>query len=521
VRERERTRFTVFRRGACWRNVSAVSTRKFPGVSGISLYVPRARVMLEDWCGWTNTAPEKVLSVVGRSFRVCGRDENAYTMAASAALRLILDYDVDPREVGYLALGTESSTDNAAGAVIVKGMIDQGLRCHGLPALARACEVPELKHACLGGVYATKAACRWAALEGRGRRAIVISSDVAEYARGSTGEPTQGAGAVAFLVEAEPKLFGIDLARAGNASSYRGVDFRKPFARHFMDGYAEGAARQRDFPVFNGKYSTVCYVDAVVHALDDLFARVPGRRRDYFESLAGVFFHRPYHHLPLQAFASALVWGLARDDDPGATAELAALCDAAHVGVDSVTSQLRASPDLFEFSRERGTDADPFREANAVVKVFRGTPAFKQLVEAKLALGAQRVRDLGNLYTASLPAWIGAGFEDAVERGVDLAGRELLAIGYGSGDAAEAIPLWVAPTWAEAARKIDFAHALSDAVDLDRARYEALHDGGELADLPDPALDGFRIDAVGRRNAPDFADIGIEYYRFARRAGAA
>jgi len=43
-------------------------------------------------------------------------------MAANATLRLIERYGVDPARVRYLALGTESSTDNSAGAIIVKGM---------------------------------------------------------------------------------------------------------------------------------------------------------------------------------------------------------------------------------------------------------------------------------------------------------------------------------------------------------------------------------------------------------------
>ena len=45
--------------------------------------------------------------------RVVSRDENVYTMAANAALRLIVDNQIDPRAVGFFGLGTESSTDNA------------------------------------------------------------------------------------------------------------------------------------------------------------------------------------------------------------------------------------------------------------------------------------------------------------------------------------------------------------------------------------------------------------------------
>src|SRR5690606_35588842 len=60
-----------------------------PGISGMSLYVPSFRVSLEAWCQWTGNPWEKVRNVVGRSFRVPGRHENVYTMAANAVLRLI------------------------------------------------------------------------------------------------------------------------------------------------------------------------------------------------------------------------------------------------------------------------------------------------------------------------------------------------------------------------------------------------------------------------------------------------
>ena len=196
------------------------------GLSGFALYVPRYRVPLEAWCGWSGQSWSKVSNVVGRSFRQPGRHESIYTMAANAVLRLIDAYEIDPTEVGMLAFGTESSTDNSAGAVIVRGMVDAALEQTGRPRLSRQLEVPELKHACLGGVYALKAALRYLASDGRGRKAIVVCGDVAEYERGSSGEQTQGAGAVAMLVDEAPRLFSVDLGHIGSASDYRGPDFR-------------------------------------------------------------------------------------------------------------------------------------------------------------------------------------------------------------------------------------------------------------------------------------------------------
>jgi hydroxymethylglutaryl-CoA synthase len=198
------------------------------GISGLAAYVPPYRVWLEDWCDWTNNRWPKIREVVGRSFRVRGPDQSVYTMAATAVLRLMEQYDVDPRRIKFLGLGTESSTDNSAGAIIVKGMVDRALEARGKPPISRRCEVPEFKHACLGGVYGMKGAIRHLALDGAGSQAIVVCADIAEYARGSSGEPTQGAGAGAMLLEEHPKLAVVDLIASGAASDYRIMDFRKP-----------------------------------------------------------------------------------------------------------------------------------------------------------------------------------------------------------------------------------------------------------------------------------------------------
>jgi len=196
-------------------------TRKPIGISGLAAYVPPFRVWLDDWCEWTDNQWPKIREVVGRSFRMRGPNQSIYTMAATAVLRLIEQYDIDPSRVKFLGLGTESSTDNSAGAIIVKGMVDRELERRGIAPIARSCEVPEFKHACLGGVYGMKSALRHLALDGAGSQAIVVCADIAEYARGSSGEPTQGAGAIAMLLEENPKLAEVDLIRSGSASDYR------------------------------------------------------------------------------------------------------------------------------------------------------------------------------------------------------------------------------------------------------------------------------------------------------------
>jgi hydroxymethylglutaryl-CoA synthase len=482
------------------------------GISGFAVYVPPYRVDLEQWCRWTNNAWDKTRAVVGHSFRMRGPAQSVYTMAATAVMRLIDRYGVDPNRVGFLGLGTESSTDNSAGAVIVKGMLDEGLKARGLPPLARSCEVPEVKHACLGGVYALKHALRYLALESDDRCAIVVSADIAEYARGSSGEPTQGAGAVAMLLERKPKMLTVHLEHIGSASSYRAVDFRKPVLRNIIRGKLN--CHFQDLPVFNGKYSTTCYLDETLHALNDMSRRMHREPSSYYRELAAIFMHRPYHRMPEQSFAMSYLFGLARDGNRG-RAELTELCGRAQMNVDDVLTEMRSKPDILQFVKDGNIDADAYPLSIQLLKEFRSSQEFSALVAAKMSLGSEAMKDIGNVYCAALPAWMAAGLEDAHARGANLAGGKVLAVGYGSGDAAEAIPMTVAPTWREAAAKIGFEAALETYQDLTKAQYETLHDTGTAQGLRDPE-DGFVIQSIGSSANPKFSDEGIEYYRFVR-----
>jgi len=483
-----------------------------PGVSGMSVYVPRLRVQLEEWCGWTGNSWDKIQAVVGSSFRVPGRHENVYTMAANAVIRLIQQYDIDPTQVGFLGLGTESSTDNAAGAVIVRGMVDRGLDALGRPRLSRHMEVPEFKHACLGGMYALKAALRYASYDAGDRLAIVVCADVAEYERGSTGEQTQGAGAVAMLVSRQPRLFEVELARAGCASDYRGPDFRKPFARHFTKVYAPNTQRLSDFPVFSGKYSTFSYLDETVHAVEDMLRKLNVSAGSYYDSVHSLFFHRPYQMMPVQAMSFLYVRGMARGDHH--QGELKTLCNEAGVPLQAVIDEALSTPDLYAQVSERGANvSDPYQATSAVASLVRKSAQFRELLQKKMSLGRNNVRELGNLYSAALPSWLAAGFEEAAQKQLDLTGRPMVAVGYGSGDAAEAWPFRTVEGWETAAARIQLQRALDNPIDLTREQYEALHDGREVQ-LDYVPQDEFVISHVGEHYEPAFQDLGVEYYKY-------
>jgi hydroxymethylglutaryl-CoA synthase len=482
------------------------------GISGLAVYLPPLRVQLRDWCDWTGNSWSKIEQVVGRSFRVTGPRHSVYTMAATAAWRLIQQYDIDPQRVGFLGLGTESSTDNSAGPIIIKGMLDDALAANGKPRLSRGCEVPEFKHACLGGVYAMKGALRYLSTDGRGKQAIVICSDIAEYARGSSGEPTQGAGAVAMLIEQDPTLVSVSLDQSGSASAYRTMDFRKPMLR-FCGQSTDADPRIQDFPVFNGKYSTTCYIDETLHALRDMYTRRGICGADYLQSLRYIFMHRPYRRMPETALGYAYLAALAGGRDEH-RAELAGYAAAASVDLTALIDELNGTPDVTAVANEQQLNTEVYPLAAATLYGFRNSPAYAEQVLDRLSLGLESICDFGNLYTAALPAWLAAGFEIALNSDTDLTGEELLTMGYGSGDAAEVIPFTVQAEWQAAASRIGFQDAMQGAVDLTQSQYERLHDRQPVSELKPDASDEFLVAGIGDVDSRHFRNIGIEYHRY-------
>ena len=489
------------------------SMQQTAGISGFALYIPPYRVKLDQWSDWYQQDWNKIKAVVGKSFRMRGPRENIYTMAANALLQLICNYQVNPARIRFLALGTESSTDNSAGAVVVKGMVNQALTTLGMEAISRHCEVPEYKHACLGGLYGIKNAARFLNCEpGDDSVAVVVSADIAEYARGSTGEPTQGAGAVAVLLEKYPAIASLNLAASGSASEYRSVDFRKPIVR-IMDDEPRKHGQIRDFPVFNGKYSTTCYIEATLEAVADLFNRRQTIGSEYLRSIPAIFMHRPYHRMPESGLAMAYLMSLAT----GAGAEQETLGEySAAAGIDTsrLIAEFQNHPTVHDLVEQRRLSDEIFPLAAATLKAFRGTDEYRRQITAKLSLGSVLMMDIGNLYTAALPAWVAAGLEQAATDKTLLAGQEILLLGYGSGDAAEAIPATLLPGWDQAAIKIGFQTSLNDPCDISQQQYEYLHDFGDCDGLPATSHSRFLLDSIGQNKDGDYLDYGIEYYNF-------
>jgi hydroxymethylglutaryl-CoA synthase len=123
----------------------------------------------------------------------------------------------------------------------------------------------------------------------RGRKALVIATDIARYEIGSAGEPTQGAGAVAMVVSPDPRLLAIDFRRSGSFAA--GVfDFWRPLDRREA--------------VVDGKYSLDCYLRALEGAYGDYRAAADGgdaNRPPLADRFRAFLYHTPFPKMAWKA----------------------------------------------------------------------------------------------------------------------------------------------------------------------------------------------------------------------------
>ena len=230
--------------------------------------------------------PEKFTIGIGQSEQsVAPSSQDAVTLAAAAAKDALEGEELG--EIDMVLMGTESGVDaSRARAVYVKELL-------GLPDRVRCVEV---KQAC----YAATAALSWAldySSRRKGRKVLVIGSDVARYGLNTPGEATQGAGAVAMLVSSDPKILQIE--DDGVFLTVEAADFWRPL-------YSNCA-------LVNGKYSTEIYLE-FFSRLWERYRQETGKSAKDFEAF---LFHLPFAKMGLKALREVL-----KDEDSSTSSKL-------------------------------------------------------------------------------------------------------------------------------------------------------------------------------------------------------
>jgi hydroxymethylglutaryl-CoA synthase len=302
----------------------------------------------------------------------------------------------------------------------------------------------------------------------------------------------------------------IDLDESGSASDYRFLDFRKPIQYRNGNGRTYASS---NIPVFNGRYSASCYIDEMLHAMDNMLTKRGLNAATYHDQVEAVFMHRPFRRMPENAWGMACLFGMAANTN-GGQEKLRALCAAAQVDFDATMAEIAGPRLLTQNAAPEKIKDEVFPLLTKVLRQFRKHSSYQQCVLDKMSLGTTAMEELGNLYSGALPAWFAAGVEEAAKSSRELAGKEILLIGYGSGDAAEAIPVRIVEGWQDVAARIGMNKAMANAVKLSQEQYISLRQGSSENSLDFNPKDEFVVDRVGTLNEEDFQDAGVEYYRY-------
>ena len=217
------------------------SNTRSVGISDISVYLPKPVIDLHELVRRRVAQQPKLARHMERAMATTGQKsirfpelwEDTATMAAQAAYDLLRrNPQLDLAAIRHLAVGTETTVDHSKPvSAYVQGMLQQaGVR---LPDSLSSFQV---QHACAGGTMALLSIAGMLQTSGRpGESGIVMATDIARYETESTAEITQGAGAVAMLVENSPRLIELDLATVGYFS--RDVDdFFRPLGSKTAQG---------------------------------------------------------------------------------------------------------------------------------------------------------------------------------------------------------------------------------------------------------------------------------------------
>lgn len=383
------------------------------GIDDMAAYIPSLFLDIRDLAEARGIQYEKLAHGLGL-LKMAFPDvhEDAATMAAEAISELMEKNGLRPEQIGRVYLGTESALDGAKPtATYAVEMVQQRLG-----GSFRHCDVVDMTFACIAATDALENCLDWVAGDEE-RMAIVVASDFAKYESDSTGEYTQGAGAVAVLVKWNPRL--LVIPRHFGVAMESVHDFYKPRRKEFTET-----------PVFDGPFSNQCYQDRMTEALAH-FRQVSGATEtalsDRWERMA---FHLPYSFHAKRIFVEEF------------TKEMVA------------KGQWEIAPDLKSASQ---------------------TTEYQFFVKNKLEKAQRASSEIGNLYTGSVfMALMSTLYFDAMENS-DLSSKKIGFVAYGSGSKSKVFEGIVQQDWKNTASQFGLLEKLESRKALDYDTYEQLH----------------------------------------------
>ena len=393
--------------------------------------------------------------------------EDIVTMGANAAYRLMQREGLEPTDIGRIDVATESSFDKSKPiSTYIAGCLEQVF-----DGDFRHANKGERKFACVAGTQSVDDAFNWIqAGRNRGRAALVIATDTALYERDDPGEATQGAGAVAMLIDEDPSV--VELSTHQGYGSMDETDFLKP---------------QQQFPSVDGKRSVQVYLARMREALEDYESVAGDSHPDDF---AYIPFHTPFPGMVRKAGVLAY-----RHMIRGTEIE------------DELAETIGHQPLHGDFDDDQAYEAAVREHMDALKNTEEYQAWYAKTIEPTLTIS----REVGNWYTGSVHVARASALLDAFERDRDLTGETLGVGSYGSGAQAEVHAEFVQDGWRAAIEALGIDEQLDSRRSITFEEYEMIHDAHnhekdvEPTELTTPESE-FVFDGWGR--------MGERTYRF-------
>jgi len=424
------------------------------GIDDISIYIPRLYLDAGDFAKARGLDPDKLERGLGiGQMAIVDTNQDPACLAANACLKVMQKNKLTPDKIGRLYVATESSFDESkAMNSYVIGMLEQ---VYGEDTFGH-CGGIECKFACVSGSYALYDNTNWIrAGESEDKYALVVVSDIAKYDLGSSGEVTQGAGAIAMLLNEKPRLLSFD-PKVTSTSIKNEYDFYRPFGK--------------ETPIVHGQYSNLLYLIQVKNALIDYKRKVKETGLIKLKEGETILDHVDYlnMHLPYSNMGKKALAYLVRH-------EWRALPRWEKI-IEEIGMEEPIPKD------PRGTiesvleDAEFMTKDHQFTKLFTNTKKYVELYESKLASSLIASKMIGNLYTASLYLGFRSSLEFEHQNGIDLNGKRVGFCSYGSGASAMIFSGVIQPEYVQVVKDMNLEAEIGPRTKLSLDEYEELHE---------------------------------------------
>ncbi|MGK6342691.1 hydroxymethylglutaryl-CoA synthase family protein [Chryseobacterium sp. DT-3] len=402
------------------------------GIEAAGYYVPSLYLEIKDLAEKRGIEPAKLEKGLGlHKMGFPDVHEDAATFAAEALLKLIRDHDLNPKDIARIYLGTESALDAAKPtASYAMQMIEKVLEKEFGERCFRNCDVVDLTFACIGAIDALHNSLDFVRVNPN-KKAVVIASDYAKYELASSGEYTQGGGAVALLVSSKPDL--LEIENNWGVATEGVFDFFKPrraYTKENLNSAPETFPDKieifTDEPVFDGQYSNQCYQDRIREAYQH-YKDITGKDKPY-KDWKYLIFHLPYAFHGKRVFTEI-------------------------------------------YSLENGLPYESPDEQKAVAK----SEDYLNFISEKIERSQRASSEIGNMYTASIFMAFLSAIQVAFDEGEELTGAEIGFLGYGSGSKSKVFTGKISKNWKTAAAKWNLFENLKNRTSVDFETYERLH----------------------------------------------